>query len=59
MIEGIRIFDHYEFRVRQRQAATAKKTLTLALPPKAAADKPWWDEDWTDSRKRLDRELFA
>jgi phosphatidylserine/phosphatidylglycerophosphate/cardiolipin synthase-like enzyme len=59
MIEGIRIFDHYEFRVRQRQAATAKKTLTLALPPKAATDKPWWDEDWTDSRKRLDRELFA
>ena len=59
MIEGIRIFDHYEFRIRQRQAATAKKTLSLALPPKAATDKPWWDEDWTDPRKRLDRELFA
>jgi hypothetical protein len=58
MIEALRIFDHYHFRIVQDQAKQAKKQLVLARPP-AAAEKPWFDEDYTDRRKIRDRELFA
>jgi phosphatidylserine/phosphatidylglycerophosphate/cardiolipin synthase-like enzyme len=57
-IEALRIFDHYHFRIAQREAKKAKKTLQLATPPKAG-EKPWWDEDYADPRKIRDRELFA
>jgi phosphatidylserine/phosphatidylglycerophosphate/cardiolipin synthase-like enzyme len=59
VIEAIRIFDHYHFRVVQAEAKKAKKTLVLARPPRAAGEKPWWDEDYTDARKIRDRELFS
>jgi phosphatidylserine/phosphatidylglycerophosphate/cardiolipin synthase-like enzyme len=59
MVEALRLFDHYHFRVLQEDAKTAKKDLTLARPPRAQGEKPWWDEDYTDARKIRDRELFA
>jgi hypothetical protein len=58
-IEALRIFDHYHFRVAQREAKKAKKKLQLAKPPRESGEKPWWLEDYTDSRKIRDRELFA
>ena len=58
-IEALRIFDHYHFRVAQREAKKAKKKLQLAKPPRKAGEKPWFDEDYTDPRKVRDRELFA
>ena len=58
-IEALRIFDHYHFRIAQREAKKAKKTLQLAKPPREAGEKPWWSEDYTDARKIRDRELFA
>ncbi len=58
-IEALRIFDHYHFRVAQREAKKAKKPLQLAKPPSKAGEKPWWAEDYTDARKIRDRELFA
>jgi phosphatidylserine/phosphatidylglycerophosphate/cardiolipin synthase-like enzyme len=58
-IEALRIFDHYQFRVAQREARKARKKLQLAKPPRNAGEKPWWDEDFTDARKIRDRELFA
>ena len=58
-IEALRIFDHYHFRVAQREAKKAKKKLQLAKPPREAGEKPWFDEDYTDPRKVRDRELFA
>jgi phosphatidylserine/phosphatidylglycerophosphate/cardiolipin synthase-like enzyme len=59
MIEAVRIFDHYEFRVLQQQAKTARKKLHLMKPPKKVTDKAWWEEDFNDPRKIKDRELFA
>ena len=59
VIEALRIFDHYHFRVTQQEAKTAKKTLALAKPPRKAGEKPWWDKDYTDARKIRDRELFS
>ena len=59
MIEALRIFDHYLFRVLQADATKARRQLVLARPPRAPGDKPWFDEDFTDARKIRDRELFA
>ena len=33
-IEALRIFDHYHFRIAQREAKKAKKKLQLAKPPR-------------------------
>jgi phosphatidylserine/phosphatidylglycerophosphate/cardiolipin synthase-like enzyme len=58
-IEALRIFDHYHFRIAQREAKKARKTLQLAKPPRKAGEKAWFEEDYTDPRKVKDRELFA
>jgi len=59
VIEAVRIFDHYHFRVCQKEAKKANERLELAKPPRNPEDKPWWDEDYTDARKIRDRELFT
>ena len=59
MIEALRIFDHYHFRVAQAEATKAKKTLALARAPKDATEQPWFAKDYTDPRRIRDRELFA
>ena len=59
VVEAIRLFDHYHFRVVQAQAKKARKRLELKKPPRKKSDKPWWAEDYTNKRKILDRELFA
>jgi phosphatidylserine/phosphatidylglycerophosphate/cardiolipin synthase-like enzyme len=58
MVEALRIFDHYHFRVSQARA-TAKKKLELAKPPRNPGDKPWFAEYYTQKRKIRDRELFS
>jgi phosphatidylserine/phosphatidylglycerophosphate/cardiolipin synthase-like enzyme len=59
MIEAVRLFDHYEFRVLEDKATTANKELVLRKPPRQAGEKPWWDTAYTDPRKIRDRELFS
>jgi len=59
VVEALRIFDHYHFRVVQQEADTAQRTLQLARPPRNPGDEPWWLEDYTVARKIRDRELFA
>lgn len=59
LVEALSMFDHYHFRVTQQEAKKAKKKLQLAKPPAKRADKPWWAEYYTDTRKIRDRELFA
>jgi phosphatidylserine/phosphatidylglycerophosphate/cardiolipin synthase-like enzyme len=59
MVEALRIFDHYHFRVAQKEAAKAKKQLQLARPPRAQGERPWFAEDYSEPRKIRDRELFA
>lgn len=58
MIQALTIFDHYHFRVLQAKADASNKPIQLMKPPKAGKN-PWWDEDYTDPRKILDRKLFA
>lgn len=59
VVEALRIFDHYHFRLAQQEAETAKRRLVLARPPRTPDDDPWWREDYTSPRKIRDRELFA
>ena len=59
VIEALRIFDHYHFRVAQKEAKKARKKLHLAKPPRKPGDKAWWLDDYTNPRRVRDRELFA
>jgi phosphatidylserine/phosphatidylglycerophosphate/cardiolipin synthase-like enzyme len=59
VVEALRIFDHYHFRVAQEEAKTARKKLVLAKPPRSPGEEPWWAEDYTNAQKIRDRELFA
>ncbi len=59
VIEALRIFDHYHFRVVQLEAKQARKKLQLARPPRKAGEKAWWAESYSNARKIRDRELFA
>ncbi|MFL9898019.1 phospholipase D-like domain-containing protein [Paraburkholderia fungorum] len=59
MVEALRLFDHYEWRVTQHKAEIDGKPLVLHKPPREAGDQPWWKEDWTDKRKASDRLLFS
>lgn len=59
MVEAVAMFDHYEFRDAKQKAATPGNKIYLHLPPQSAAEKPWWDEDYTDKQKIRDRELFS
>lgn len=60
MVEAVRLLDHYHFRVAQEGAAAGtRKALTLQRPPRLAGEAAWWQEDYSDSRKIQDREVFA
>lgn len=59
MIQALTLFDHYHFRVLQAKAEASGKPLQLKKAPTKSSQKPWWDEDYTDPRKILDRKLFA
>jgi phosphatidylserine/phosphatidylglycerophosphate/cardiolipin synthase-like enzyme len=59
MVEALRLFDHYHFRVAQKEADAAGDRLFLARPPRPQADVPWWEEDYSDPHKVRDREMFA
>ncbi|MYM22126.1 phospholipase [Duganella sp. FT135W] len=59
MVEAVRIFDHYHFRLAQRDAKLAHKELVLQRPPTKASERPWWYEDYHDEHKIKDRKLFS
>lgn len=59
VVEAVRLFDHYHFRVIQDNAKKARKKLRLAKPPRKPGEKAWWTEDFKNPRKIRDRELFA
>ncbi|AZO77012.1 MULTISPECIES: phospholipase D-like domain-containing protein [unclassified Bosea (in: a-proteobacteria)] len=58
MVEALRTFDHYHFRIALREAKVAGTKLQLKLPPADGAD-PWYLKDYTDVRRIKDREMFS
>jgi phosphatidylserine/phosphatidylglycerophosphate/cardiolipin synthase-like enzyme len=67
MVEALRIFDAYQFRVsfkkpkKPARGAPGAKTYPygLRLPPAAAGETPWWDKFWSVPIRKRDREMFA
>jgi hypothetical protein len=59
MVEALRIFDHYRFRVAQMDARKARTVLALKRPPRVAGETPWFDPFYTVPIKARDRLLFA
>ena len=57
MVEALRIFDHYHFRVLQNEKP--RKQLVLARPPRKPKEKPWWADYYANTQKQRDRLLFA
>jgi phosphatidylserine/phosphatidylglycerophosphate/cardiolipin synthase-like enzyme len=58
MIEALRIFDHYAFRVAAAAAKKKLEKLQLKFPPKAG-EEAWWKKYYTDPRRIKERQLFA
>lgn len=59
MVEAIRLFDHYHFRIAQMEAKEKREKLQLKKPPRNPGEEPWWMKDYTDPRRIRDRQLFA
>lgn len=59
MIEALRLFDHYHFRVSIKENKEKGKPFALKWPPRKAGEKAWWEEYYDDKRKVRDREMFA
>jgi phosphatidylserine/phosphatidylglycerophosphate/cardiolipin synthase-like enzyme len=59
LVEALSMLDHYHFRVAQLDAKKERKKLELALPPRRAGQKAWWEEYFTVARKIHDRTLFS
>lgn len=59
VVEAVRLFDHYHFRVSQLEARKARTQLALVRPPRKAGERAWWAKDWSNPRRVRDRELFA
>jgi phosphatidylserine/phosphatidylglycerophosphate/cardiolipin synthase-like enzyme len=59
MVEALRLFDHYHFRIVEKEAAGKPGALSLAKPPRSAGQLSWWDEYYTDPHKMRDRQMFA
>ena len=59
VVEALRMFDHYHFRVTQQDAKKARRELALGKPPRSSGEEPWWAEHYRNARKTRDRKLFA
>lgn len=59
MIEALRIFDHYHFRIKQNDAENGLEKLELKKPPQNSGEVEWWKEYYNDNHRIQDRKLFA
>jgi phosphatidylserine/phosphatidylglycerophosphate/cardiolipin synthase-like enzyme len=59
MVEALRLFDHYRFRILEEEKGQAGDKLYLLKPPRKPDDVPWWDKFYSDPQKARDREMFA
>lgn len=59
MVEALRLFDHYRFRVKRAAATRARGGLALRKPPRDPGDKAWWEAHYTEPHRIRDRLLFS
>jgi hypothetical protein len=58
MVEALRLFDHYRFRVVQTEASAAATPINLREPP-ISGGTAWWNAAYTVPIKIRDRKLFS
>jgi hypothetical protein len=58
MVEAIRLFDHYHFRVAQSEKPKTD-LLHLKRPPRGSGAKAWWEKHYSVATKIQDRLLFG
>ncbi|MCJ2103100.1 phospholipase D-like domain-containing protein [Methylobacterium sp. E-046] len=58
MIEAVRIYDHYVFRVANEERSGDADLLELKRLP-GDGEHAWFERDWTDPVRARDRELFS
>ncbi|ANL38319.1 phospholipase D-like domain-containing protein [Rhizobium phaseoli] len=58
MIEALRMYDHYRFRVAAEDGEETGHPIELQLPPQQG-EAAWFERDWTDPVRARDRQLFA
>ncbi len=58
MIEALRMYDHYRFRVAAEDEEETGQPLELKLPP-GPNEAAWFERDWTEPVRARDRLLFA
>lgn len=59
MVEALRIFDSYAFRLAIAKAKKVGTRKTLQIPPTDAAAPPWFDKFYSVPVRIRDRKLFA
>jgi phosphatidylserine/phosphatidylglycerophosphate/cardiolipin synthase-like enzyme len=59
MVEAVRIFDSYSYRIASENAKKTGEPKTLHFPPSAAGEVAWWDRFYTVPIKVRDRLLFS
>jgi PLD-like domain len=62
MVEAVRIFDSYSFRVAQKEAKKSKERIALKKPPRLAGEVAWWRKFYdvpNNPNKARDRLLFS
>ncbi|MCY7316288.1 MAG: phospholipase D-like domain-containing protein [Rubrivivax sp.] len=63
MVEALRLFDHYRFRIKQaaapRSTRAAGAGLTLRKPPRQPGETAWWAKHYSDVHRIRDRLLFS
>lgn len=59
MVEALRIFDSYQFRLSAKKATAAGERKELKFPPAAPGEAPWWEKFYSVPVRMRDRELFA
>ncbi|MFZ6719860.1 phospholipase D-like domain-containing protein [Undibacterium sp. Ji49W] len=58
-VEALRMFDHYQFRIKEKNSKDANSPLVLTKPPQKAGEHAWWESSYRDPLKIRDRVLFS
>lgn len=59
MVEAMRMFDHYSFRVARETSRQTRRPLALRRPPRLPGETAWWERDYADPHRSRDRLLFS
>ncbi|WP_260583243.1 phospholipase D-like domain-containing protein [Sphingopyxis sp. PET50] len=59
MVEALRLFDSYQFRLSVAKASHSGEAKTLKKPPRLPGEVAWWAKFWDIPVRARDRKLFS